>query len=176
MTGKFRSSHFTWRTAQYRTYEAIFNLWMTDKSRSCQFTEITLEGPLINRNEEIYNPWTTGKDVKISKKSESELILEGPVTGELGWDIHHLSVGRGGTEEEAIESGGQRRQVTRGRNIIADGWAGVCNPHLHPRPPHSHTEYSFSHFLTWSSQTDGLTQGRMDRRTDKASHRLRFCN
>ena len=28
----------------------------------------------------------------------------------------------------------QKEQVTRGHNIVADGWAGAANPHPHPRP------------------------------------------
>ena len=31
--------------------------------------------------------------------------------------------------EEEIEE-----QVTRGHNIVADGWAGAANPHPHPTP------------------------------------------
>ena len=27
------------------------------------------------------------------------------------------------------------QQVTRGHNIVADGWAGASNPHPHPNPP-----------------------------------------
>ena len=26
------------------------------------------------------------------------------------------------------------KQVTRGHNIVADGWAGAANPHPHPTP------------------------------------------
>ena len=27
------------------------------------------------------------------------------------------------------------KKVTRGRSIVADGWAGASNPHPHPNPP-----------------------------------------
>ena len=29
--------------------------------------------------------------------------------------------------------GGKKEQVTRGHNVVADGWTGASNPH--PRPP-----------------------------------------
>ena len=34
------------------------------------------------------------------------------------------------------------QQVTRGHNIVADGWAGASQPHPHPNPPptHKHTQ------------------------------------
>ena len=70
----------------------------------------------------------------------------------------------------------ENKQVTRGHNIIADGWAGASNPHPHPRPPHTH---SHTHtiapaaskmrvfaFSTRSSRTDRRTDGPTDRRTD----------
>ena len=28
----------------------------------------------------------------------------------------------------------EEKQVTRGHNIVADGWAGATNPHPHPTP------------------------------------------
>ena len=70
-----------------------------------------------------------------------------------------------------------KNQVTRGHNIVADGWAGAYNPHPHPRPPHTHSDtqtittagskrriYALFNSIT----TDGPT----DRRTDKASYRV----
>ena len=30
------------------------------------------------------------------------------------------------------------QQVRRGHNIVADGWGGASNPHLHPNVPHVH--------------------------------------
>ena len=71
--------------------------------------------------------------------------------------------------------------MTRGHNVVAEGWAGASNPQSHPNhtpnppPTHSHTNdtnYStlntrFSHFQferdKWSV-TNGWT--------DKASHRV----
>ena len=53
-------------------------------------------------------------------------------------------------EEEEIEE-----QVTRGHNIVADGWAGASNPHPHPNPHPTHTNIHkkylkrlFFHFST----------------------------
>ena len=30
----------------------------------------------------------------------------------------------------------KKKQVTRGNNIVADGWAGASNPQPHPNPNH----------------------------------------
>ena len=68
--------------------------------------------------------------------------------------------------------------MTRGHNIVADGWAGAANPHPHPTPlptplpTQTHTQKAskmlvFPLFDSWS-QTDGPT----DRRMDKASYRV----
>ena len=73
------------------------------------------------------------------------------------------------------------KQVTRGHNIVADGWAGACNPHPHPRPPHSHSNTQI--ITTAASKmrvfalfnsiiTDGRTNGRTNGRTDKASYKV----
>ena len=43
---------------------------------------------------------------------------------------------------EVTKSGGAKnKQVTRGHNIVADGWAGASNPQPHPKPLsiHNHT-------------------------------------
>ena len=59
------------------------------------------------------------------------------------------------------------QQVTRGHNIVADGWAGASNPHPHPTPtPHLnlHKKYlkcSFFHFPTQLPQTEGPTDRRI---------------
>ena len=78
-----------------------------------------------------------------------------------------------------------KKQVTRGHNIVADGWAGVCNPQPHPnhtpKPPPTHSPTNktncstlntrFSRFQCErdiSSVTDRQTNGP----TDKASYRV----
>ena len=46
------------------------------------------------------------------------------------------------------------KQVTRGHNIVADGWAGASNPHPHQKPPPSlkHTQLVIQElFLTAST-------------------------
>ena len=62
----------------------------------------------------------------------------------------------------------------QGHNIVADGWAGVSNPHSLSKPPYQHSypnnieNAGYSHFSTsvlW-------TIGPMDQRTDKASYRV----
>ena len=87
----------------------------------------------------------------------------------------------------------QIEQVTRGHNIVADGWAGASNPQPHPNPtpnhlyhnithPQTHTKttaelqyhkYMFFAFSTRAWWTDGWTNGETngptDQRTDKAS-------
>ena len=81
------------------------------------------------------------------------------------------------------------QQVTRGHNIVADGWAGASNPHQHPNLPPtlkftqkvSKLKRSFPRFSARSPwQTDGWPNGRMngrkngqtDRLTDKGSYRV----
>ena len=58
-------------------------------------------------------------------------------------------------------------QVMQGHKIVADGWAGACNPHPHPRPPLTHTlAHTYNRncsiwnarFSTRSSRTDRRTQ------------------
>ena len=64
--------------------------------------------------------------------------------------------------------------MTRGHNIIADGWAGASNPQLHrmPPPPTYITKIApktlVFHFSTCALRTDGRTDGP----TDKASYRV----
>ena len=71
------------------------------------------------------------------------------------------------------------QQVTRGHNIVADGWAGAVNPHPHPMPhptpfpTQTHTRKAsktlvFPLFDSWS-RTDGPTDRRTDGRTDGQS-------
>ena len=65
------------------------------------------------------------------------------------------------------------KQVTRGHNIVADGWAGASNPNPHHKSPtHMHKKHlkrSFPHFSTRAyGPTDRPTNGR----TDKASYRV----
>ena len=45
----------------------------------------------------------------------------------------------------------ENKQVTRGYNIVAEGWAGASNPHPHPKSianphTHKHLERLFSTF------------------------------
>ena len=78
--------------------------------------------------------------------------------------------------------------MTRGHNIVADGWAGASNPQPHPNhtpnppPTHSHTNntncsiintcFSRFHFERDNlSVTDGLMDQRTDGQADKASYR-----
>ena len=80
------------------------------------------------------------------------------------------------------ETDKEKEQVTRGHNIIRDGWAGESNPHPHPNhtsnplSKHSHTNNTncsiistrFSRFQPErdnSSVTDQRTDGRTDGRT-----------
>ena len=66
------------------------------------------------------------------------------------------------------------QQVTRGHNIVADGWAGASNPHPHLMPPPSTPKpKKASKTLVFQFSTRGLwTNGRTDGRTDKASYRV----
>jgi len=63
------------------------------------------------------------------------------------------------------------KQVTRGHNIVADGWAGASNPHPHPNPSPTlkHTQ-KVSKTLVFPlfnsmTMTDKRTNGRTDGRT-----------
>ena len=60
------------------------------------------------------------------------------------------------------------QQVTRGHNIVADGWAGASNPHPHPNPhptlKHMQKVSKTVIFLLFDSittdqRTDGWTDG-----------------
>ena len=62
--------------------------------------------------------------------------------------------------------------MTRGHNIVADGWAGAANPHRHPTPlpTRTHTQKA-SKTLVFPlfdscSWTDGQTDGATGRRTN----------
>ena len=55
--------------------------------------------------------------------------------------------------------------VTRGHNIVADGWAGASNPHPQPNPGPK-----VSKTLVFNSIT--MTDRPTNRRTDKASYRV----
>ena len=37
----------------------------------------------------------------------------------------------------------QKKQVTRGHNIVAEGWAGVSNPNPHPNPLHKYPQEKY---------------------------------
>ena len=66
----------------------------------------------------------------------------------------------------------RKKQVTRGHNIVADGWAGASNPHPHPNPPptlkHAQKVSKTLVFPLFNSMTmtDQRTNGRTDGRTD----------
>ena len=67
-------------------------------------------------------------------------------------------------------------QVTRGHNIVADGWAGAANPYPHPTPhptPFSIQSHTFNHkkLLKRSClQTDGQTDRKTDGWTDRQTY------
>ena len=58
-----------------------------------------------------------------------------------------------------------KKQVTRGHNIVADGWAGASNPHPHPNPhptlkPTQKVSKTLVFPLFDSITMDGRTNGR----------------
>ena len=84
-----------------------------------------------------------------------------------------------GENRKGTESKRAIKQVTRGHNIVADGWAGASNPHPYPipLPTLTHTKsIKNARFPTFQlddpGRTDGRTDGPTDRRTDKASYRV----
>ena len=68
--------------------------------------------------------------------------------------------------------------MTRGHNIVADGWAGASSPLPHPNLPHTQTytkstkNARFSTYKLNDQRTDGRTDGRTDRRTDRRTKPL----
>ena len=57
------------------------------------------------------------------------------------------------------------KQVTRGHNIVVDGWAGAANPHPTPLQTHIHTQKSIENtcFPTFQlDHHDRWTNGRTD--------------
>ena len=76
----------------------------------------------------------------------------------------------------------KKEQVTRGHNIVADGWAGASNPHLQPNPSPTlkHTKnIENARFPTFQLDDLRRTDGPMDQRTDgrtKALIELRVRN
>ena len=55
----------------------------------------------------------------------------------------------------------RKEQVTRGHNVVADGWAEAPKPYPHPNPHPPHTnihkkylKYLFFHFAIGSLPTD----------------------
>ena len=63
------------------------------------------------------------------------------------------------------------KQVTRGHNIVAYGWAEAANPHSHPTPyptpfPTQTHKASKTVVFTLAGPTDQQTNGSTDRRWD----------
>ena len=70
----------------------------------------------------------------------------------------------------------RRKQVTRGHNIVADGWAGASNPLATPKPtPNTQTHTKSiknARFPTFQLDDPGRTDRRTDGPTDIASYRI----
>ena len=57
--------------------------------------------------------------------------------------------------------------MTRGHNIVADGWAGAANPHPHPTPlPKQIIAQKASKTLVFPLFDSNVTDKWMDRQTD----------
>ena len=80
-----------------------------------------------------------------------------------------MSERKEGEERERGERKGkkEKKQVTPGHNIVADGWAGASNPHPHPNPPPTlkHTQkvsktlvFPLFNSMTPDRRTDGRTK------------------
>ena len=70
--------------------------------------------------------------------------------------------------------------MTRGHNIVADGWAGAYNPYPHPKPPPTlkHTQKA-SKTLVFPlfdscSPTDGWTDGRTKSATKNGKAKIAY--
>ena len=88
------------------------------------------------------------------------------IKGDLSNSVGFVSITHAPQGQERFQD--KLKQVTRGHNIVADGWAGASNPHPHPMPPHQHTypkkylKRSFFHFSTRGLRTDRRTDGPTD--------------
>ena len=62
----------------------------------------------------------------------------------------------------------RKEQVTRGHNIVADGWAGAANPHPHPTPlpTQTHTQKASKTLIFPLFDSFSRTDRPTDRRTD----------
>ena len=76
-------------------------------------------------------------------------------------------------QSEEEDSQKKKKQVTRGHNMVADGWAGAANPHPHPTPSQHrviHRKLQNARFSTfWLVLTNGPMDQRKDGRTDGQS-------
>ena len=63
------------------------------------------------------------------------------------------------------------KQVTRGHNIVANGWAGASNPHPYTMPP-THTQEPSKTFIFTLFYSCPRTERRTNGPTDKVSHRV----
>ena len=61
------------------------------------------------------------------------------------------------------------KQVTRGHNIVADGWAGASTPKPTPNTQTYTKSIKSARFPMFQLDDHGPTNGRTDGRTDKAS-------
>ena len=73
-----------------------------------------------------------------------------------------------------------KKEVRRGHNIVADGWAGASNLHPHPKPQtllhiHKHNKYPKRSFFHFSTRSPLHNYGRIDGRT-KPLIELHICN
>ena len=55
--------------------------------------------------------------------------------------------------------------MTRGHNIVADGWAEAYDLHPYPNMHKKFLKHTFFHFSTRPPQTDGQTDGWTDGET-----------
>ena len=64
-----------------------------------------------------------------------------------------------------VESRVHDIQVTRGHNIVVDGWAGALNPHPQLKSPHSHTQNASKTLALFDScsRTNGPTERQTNR-------------
>ena len=75
------------------------------------------------------------------------------------------------------ENDPMQKQVTRGHNIVADGWAEASNPHPHPNPPPTlkHTQKVSETLVFTLFYPITMTDGPTDQRT-KPLIELRVLN
>ena len=131
-----RERNISWPAAkQYRLYKQRSTHWNKPKLSSCSSYRATvIENARfltlqLNHHDGRTNGWTKGRTKPfIQLRATIRMQLFSSPIGKKNC--------RHNFQHDDRE---ERKQVTRGHDIVADGWAGVSNPHPNPTSPPQHT-------------------------------------